>query len=128
MRYPACMRSPRPALPALLILAALLAACTGKPDEETAAPEDTDEPEEREDCTTLEIRIDGEDPPVVGETWTTFLVCDDALLLGAMRVLWDPADIASVNENTSTFLRAGEADLTVQTGSRRVTRAVTVGE
>lgn len=111
------------------MLLALLLACTGAPAEDTAAPVVEEEEDEREPCTELEIRVNGEDPPSVGDTWTMLLICDGAVMTGALRVMWDPNDIATVENGTqSTFLYAGEATLTIQAGSQRASRDVTVLE
>ncbi len=112
-------------MPALLLL---LAACTGEPPGDTALPSDTAPTEEEDDCETLEIHVDGQDPPSVGDTWTMLLKCDGAVLYGAMRVIWTPNDIATVDENVSVFQYAGDATLLLQAGSRRQTREVTILE
>ncbi|MFN7144403.1 MAG: hypothetical protein ACK4YP_11545 [Myxococcota bacterium] len=103
-------------------------ACSGAPPDDTGVPADTDEEVVAASCDALEIRVDGEDPPSVGDTWTTWLWCDDALMTGAYRVMWDPPEIATVSENRSEFIAAGEATLMVQVGSRKQWRDVTVGE
>lgn len=105
-----------------------LAACSGAPPDDTGVPADTDEEVTGTTCDTLEIRVDGDDPPSVGDTWTTWLWCDTALMTGAYRIMWDPPEIAAVSENRSEFLYAGDATLMVQVGSRKQWRDVTVVE
>lgn len=106
----------------------LLFACTGADPVDSAAPADTDDGPDAQACDVLEIRVNGEDPPTVGDTWTVFLWCDDALLTGTYRIFFDPPDFATLSNNDLTFLYAGEAELTVQAGSRRQTRMVSVTE
>ena len=113
-----------------MLLLPILAACGGPPPADTAAVEEEEEAEsEREPCGELTIRVNGEDPPTVGDRWYMLLVCDGAVMTGALRVIWDPNDIAAVDEtDTWTFLYAAEATLTMQAGSQRTSRAVTVLE
>ena len=105
----------------------LLLAC--EPDEidtaDSAPVEETEYPEVVE-CDSLEIRADGNDPPVVGDVWTIFLICDDVLLAGASHVGLDPAESATANENVLTWAQPGPAVITLQTGRFKTTREVTV--
>ncbi|MDP2311819.1 MAG: hypothetical protein Q8P41_02870 [Pseudomonadota bacterium] len=110
------------------MLLTLLLACTGAPPLDTAEPEVEDEVPTGTACEALEIRVNGDDPPQVGDEWTVFLWCDDALMTGATRLLFDPNDIAAVSDNTAQFLYAGSATLTMQVGSRRQEREVTITE
>ncbi|MDP2310102.1 MAG: hypothetical protein Q8P18_29060 [Pseudomonadota bacterium] len=104
----------------------LLLACTGEPLQDTAAPEAVEEVPTGDPCEVLEIHVNGDDPPQVGDEWTVWLWCDDALMTGAMRLSFDPPDIATVSENNAQFLYAGDAMVTIQVGSRRQTREVNV--
>lgn len=106
----------------------LLLACTGADPVDTSAPADTDDDPVDQSCDVLEIRVNGEDPPSVGDTWTVFLICDESMLTGTYRIFFDPPDFATISDNELGFLYAGEAELTVQAGSRRATRMVTVTE
>jgi hypothetical protein len=109
-------------LPLLLVLLG----CTGtEPVDSAPAPvEDTDTPEDP--CDVLSLRVDGEDPPHVGDTWTVWMLCDDALMTGAMRLTFDPPDFARIDENNAEFLYEGDATMRLQVGSRRLEREVTV--
>ena len=110
------------------MIALLLLGCTSATPVDTGSPPvDTEEPAGLE-CSVLEIRVNGEDPPHVGDTWALWLWCDDTLLLGATRIVFTPPDIASISENNATFLYAGDGSVQVQVGSRRQTLAFTVAE
>lgn len=115
----------------LVLLPALLGACTGK-DEDTGgdtSPEVVDTGDyQGVECDVTEIRVDGNDPPVVGDTWSIFLWCDDALLTGAMVVQFTPPEVAELEENVATFVEPGSATLNVQVGRHRASRDVKIGE
>ena len=94
----------------------------GKADEEEddgdddGGAEDSGEPEV-EPCGEVWIDYMGEDEPHVGDEWTIWLRCDDALLVGPTVIRFDPLDFASVNENVVTWTQAGEGLMRVQTGT-----------
>ncbi|MBN2799055.1 MAG: hypothetical protein JXX28_07895 [Deltaproteobacteria bacterium] len=98
----------------------LLLACSPET-EDTGEPQVTDP-----GCEVLEIQVDGEDPPSVGDLWTVGLHCDGAALLGATVVLVDPADTAQIDVNHVHFTREGELTLWVQVGRYRSSRQVDV--
>lgn len=104
----------------------LLLACTGEAPEDTAPVEQVEDTDTVDPCEVLEIRVTGEDPPQVGDEWTLWMWCDDALMTGAMRLSFDPPEIATVSGNTAQFVAAGDATLTLQAGSRRLSRDVSV--
>ena len=79
-------------------------------------------------CDELIIDVNGEDPPVVGDLWTVWLYCDEALLTGTQILQFDPPELATVTDNNATFLIAGEGTMRIQVGSKRSERAVVVGE
>lgn len=115
----------------MLLIASLLACAPDEvvdtgPDAEVVDTEDSgsDQPT----CDTAEIRVDGEDPPTVGDEWNIFLWCDDTLLMGATIVRFDPPEIAELYENTATFVEPGEAVLYMQVGRYTGSRTVTVSE
>ncbi len=115
-------------LPPLLILAVALA-CAGPSDTgETGLVEETDEPYEEplEDCEVLEIDPLGPSPPRVGDTWTVWLRCDGATLMGWTVLRFDPTDFADVDGNEATFRYAGDARMTIQVGTYRESMDVTV--
>lgn len=115
-----------------MLLLAVLFACS--PDEviDTGAEAevvDTDDSGSYQPaCETPDIRVDGEDPPAVGDEWNIFLWCDDTLLTGATVVRFDPPEIAELYENSATFVEAGDAMLYMQVGRYNGSRAVTVSE
>ncbi len=59
----------------------------------------------------------GTDDPHVGDEWTVWLRCDDALLTGPTVIQFDPLDFANVDENIITFTHSGKGYLKVQTGA-----------
>ncbi len=87
----------------------------------------TYEPVEGESCDAITMEVHGTDPPVVGDEWTVWLYCDDALLTGAMLLQLDPPELATVEDNVAVFLTEGEGILRMQVGSRRAEREVSVG-
>lgn len=112
------------------MLYALLLGCA-EPEVVTDSAEAADIPTEAPEpdrCDALELRVDGPDPPAVGDTWTVWLWCEDALLIGAMRVWFEPPDFAGIEDNQVTFFYAGDATLTVQAGQDRAQREVRVTE
>lgn len=111
----------------MLFVTLLSAACTGAP-HDSAEPVDTEDPPEDNPCEVAEIRVTGDDPPSVGDTWTVWLWCDDALTTGATRLTFDPPEIASVSENNAEFLEAGTATMRLQVGAFRAEREVEVSE
>lgn len=124
VRYPPGMDLPI----RLLLVACLVPGCVGADvDSAAPAPEDTDQAEP-EGCGALELRVDGAEAPVVGDTWTVWLWCDDALLTGAMRLRFDPPDFARTDDNVATFLYAGTALMTMQVGAHKVEQDVVVSE
>lgn len=84
--------------------------------------------EEYEGCEETWVNYVGEDEPVVGDEWTVWLYCDDALLTGPMIIRFDPLDFATVYDNVVTWRQTGEAMMYVQTGAERAELTVTVGE
>lgn len=76
----------------------------------------------------LSLEILGPEAPVVGDEWTVWMWCDDALLTGTMRLRFDPAALATVEDNVATFLEAGEGTMYYQVGAHRLDQAITVGE
>ena len=104
-----------------------LQACTGEPND-SAPPADTEEPEEENPCDVAEIRVTGDDPPQVGDEWTVWLWCDDVLMTGATRLTFDPADIATVSDNTAQFVETGTATMRIQVGAFRADREVVVSK
>lgn len=77
-------------------------------------------------CDTLDITVQGEDPPPLGATWTVGLLCDGSHLYGATVVRVEPADAALIDNAEVTFDRAGDLTLWVQVGCHRASRPVTV--
>jgi hypothetical protein len=111
------------------MLIPLLFACAPEEEEEDA-PEDTAPVEEEEgiSCAENTLRIDGEEAPAVGDSWTVYMLCDGNIMTGAAVMRFDPTDFATIEENTATFLYAGDATMTFQMGQTRLTEDVTVTE
>ena len=102
-------------------------ACSS-PEVDSAAPvEETEtDPPAGSTCETLTIDVNGEDPPAVGDEWTVWLYCDQALLTGTMILQFDPPSLATVQDNVAVFLEAGAGLMRIQVGSKRAERDVTV--
>lgn len=108
---------------------ALLLACAApEPAADTAEVVVPDAAPEPEACDALELRVDGPEPPAVGDSWTLWLWCEDALMTGAQRVSLDPPDFATVDTNVVTFRYAGSGTVTLQVGRERQSREVQVEE
>ena len=121
----------------VLLCAGFLAACLGlgSGGDDTGGSvllvdtADTEEDSEDEGgCEEVTLKVIGDEPPVVGDTWVVWLYCDDALMTGVMVVQIDPTDFALIEDNEVTFVTAGTGTLTVQTGSFRFEEEVTVLE
>lgn len=120
----------------LLLLSVLLACNKASVDTGTpAALEDTgsgtsdrDDDDDDGDCEELSIKVLGEDPPSVGDEWTVYMKCDDAVLTGTSVVRVDPVEMALVFDNVLTWQESGECLLSVQVGSFKEEETVTVGE
>lgn len=106
----------------------LLACVTPEPAADSAQETVPDAAPAPDTCDALELRVDGPDPPAVGESWTLWLWCEDALMTGAQRVTLDPLDFATVDTNVVTFLYAGTGTVTLQVGRERQSREVQVEE
>lgn len=107
----------------------LLALACGPKEGDSGATEDVEvtyPPVTGDPCDAITLRVDGNDPPVVGDAWTVWLYCDDALLTGTTILQFDPPDLATVTDNNATFLAAGEGLVRMQVGSRRAERDVVV--
>ena len=57
--------------------------------------------EEDEECGTIQVKFDGPDQPVVGDTWTVLLYCDDALLMGPVVIQVTPTSLATIDEQAA---------------------------
>ena len=88
---------------------------------------DGGEPEQSGGCEELEFGYDGPDPPIVGDTWVVWPVCDGAMGT-SMRIIIDPVNNAVVADNYVTFTVPGPISVTLRYGSQTVTREVEVGE
>jgi hypothetical protein len=108
----------------------LLVACNSDPtpDDSAGSDQSSGGDSEEEPCLTLELEVDGPSEPRVGDAWTLYLYCDEALLTGPMIVQATPASFATIDLNEVTFVEAGEGSLRVQVGGFRVDQAVTVAE
>lgn len=111
------------------ILISLLACGTSEEaPEETETEEDSEtEPDDTFTCDVPELRINGEEPPIVGDVWTVFLWCGDTLMTGAMVLAFDPPTIAEVESNNAEFVEAGDAVMSLQVGRYAAEQDVTVG-
>ena len=85
------------------------------------------------DCDELITKINGEsaeetENPMVGDEWMIRMFCDDALLMGANRLFFQPASVAFVDEvNTDArFVAPGPTTMTMQAGSFIYKKEITV--
>jgi len=81
---------------------------------------------EDDGCDVVELDIMGPDEPHPGDSWTVWLRCDGATLLGPTVLQFDPTDFATIDDNVATFQYAGTAEMRMQVGSIRETMDVTV--
>ena len=89
---------------------------------------DRDDDDDDGGCDELSIKVLGEDPPSVGDEWTVYMKCDDAVLTGTSVVRVDPVEMALVYDNVLTWQEAGECLLSVQVGGFKEEETVTIGE
>jgi hypothetical protein len=109
-----------------LILLAALAACGDKEPLETATPTEDSDDVEPQGCGVVELDVDGPEAPKVGDSWTVWLRCDGATMLGATVLRFDPPTIATLDDNVATFVEAGDATMTMQVGAYRESLTLTV--
>ncbi|MBK7757676.1 MAG: hypothetical protein IPI35_15000 [Deltaproteobacteria bacterium] len=109
-----------------LILLAALAACGDKEPLETATPVEDSDDVEPQGCGVVELDVQGPEAPKVGDSWTVWLRCDGATMLGATVLRFDPPSIATLDDNVATFVEAGETTMTMQVGVYRETLTFTV--
>ena len=111
-----------------MLLPLLILGCTQPEGDSAVQIADTEEDVVHQECNVAEIHINGDDPPQVGTEWEVFLWCDGRLQTGASRLIFDPSDIATVAQYRATFVKSGDATMTIQVGSWRQSRDVTVSE
>jgi len=119
------------------LLALLLGGCAPDKSMDTSEAELNlgDSPkEESEDC-ELSVRVDAVPVaelanPLVGDTWTMIMYCDEVILMGPAVLRIYPADLATLDASspTFTFVKAGTGEIQYQMGSRRVDIPVTIEE
>ena len=109
-----------------LILLAALTACGDKEPLETATPVEDNDDVEPQGCGVVELDVQGPEAPKVGDSWTVWLRCDGATMLGATVLRFDPPSIATLDDNVATFVEAGETTMTMQVGAYRETLTFTV--
>jgi len=97
-----------------VLLALLGTGCNSDDETDTEPPEDTSDP--IEGCDETSLFIDGPDEPRVSQSWTVLMRCDGDTLVGPMVVRIDPSSLASIDDNELTFNEAGEGQLRVQVG------------
>ena len=108
-----------------------LSGCGPKVEDDSGVVVDTSpEDDTRDDfsCPTPEMRVNGEDPPSVGDYWEVFLWCGDTLMTGAMHMSIDPPSLATIDDYHMTYNEAGSGVLAVQVGTLKAERAVEVAE
>ncbi len=100
------------------------------PEEDTASVDSADTADEEDDHTCDEVSLDllGPEEPVVGDTWVIWMNCDESRLIGPMVVHFEPTDFATLEDNVAVFLYAGQAELSVRSGTYDLSTTVTVTE
>jgi hypothetical protein len=119
------------ALPLASLMALFaLGGCGPKVEDDSGPVVDTSPVDDTEEfsCPTPEMRVNGEDPPSVGDYWEVFLWCGNTLMTGAMHMSIDPPSLATIDDYHMTYNEAGSGVLSVQVGSLRDERAVEVAE
>jgi hypothetical protein len=112
---------------ALILLAlAGLTACGEKETLDTSPPVEDSDDVEPQGCGVVELDVDGPEAPTVGDSWTVWLRCDGATMLGATVLRFDPPTIATLDDNVATFVEAGDATMTMQVGAYRESLTLTV--
>jgi hypothetical protein len=113
-----------------MLLALFLIACPLADDTGDSVVEPEDVIPEVAVCEPAVLEFDGPEAPKVGEVWKFWLTCDDVLQMGASRPSIEPITAGSIVDGASTpevtWLEAGEATLTIQTGRFKADRVVTV--
>lgn len=66
--------------------------------------------------------------PTVGDSWTLIMYCDETILMGPAVLRIEPADLATLADDTPTmtFIKAGQGEIQYQIGSRKVDTPVTI--
>ncbi len=113
-----------------MYLLLLLLACFGPktdPDDEDESEEEESETDDTFTCDVPELKVNGEDPPAVGDEWTVFLWCGDTLMTGAMVLSFTPPELAEVTDNVALFVEPGDGVMKLQVGRYWQERDVSVG-
>ena len=85
------------------------------------------------DCNEVVTKINGTPAdevgdPTVGDEWMIRMFCDGALLTGANRLFFQPAQVATVDDvsTDARFVAPGYATMTMQAGNLIYTKPVNV--
>ena len=85
-------------------------------------------------CDSVNTKVNGRsadsvDNPRVGDEWIVRMFCDGALLTGANRLFFQPANVAVINDvsTDATFVAQGTSLMTMQSGNFIYTKEITVG-
>ncbi|GEM_PF-1887051 len=85
------------------------------------------------DCRNVTTQIngraaDGVSDPRVGDSWVVRMYCDGALLTGANRLFFQPANVAVVDDVSTDayFVAQGASKLTMQSGNFIYTKPIAV--
>lgn len=86
------------------------------------------------DCGEVTTKVNGRNvegaaDPRVGDEWIVRMFCDGALLTGANRLFFQPANVGVVSQTSTdvTFVAQGESLMTMQSGNLIYTKQITVG-
>ena len=84
-------------------------------------------------CDTVLTKVNGRSAdtvanPQVGDEWIVRMFCDGALLTGANRLFFQPANVAVINDTSTdaTFVAQGTSLMTMQSGNFIYTKEFTV--
>ena len=86
------------------------------------------------DCNEVLTKINGRlandvNNPTVGDQWVVRMYCDGALLTGANRLFFQPANVAVVDDVSTDafFVAQGPSKMTMQSGNFIYTKSIAVG-
>jgi len=117
------------------LMSVLWMACATDAELDTGEPAlNTDESDSGQpDACEVSVRVDAvpvsEMPnPSVGDSWTLIMYCDETILMGPAVLRIEPADLATLADDTPTmtFIKAGTGEIQYQIGSRKADIPVTI--
>ena len=105
--------------------AGLFLGCGVEPEDSDPGPTPVDT-EDKDPCGEVRVVFDGPQEPKVGDIWGVLLYCDEALLMGPMVIQVTPTSLATIGEQTITFVEAGTGTIRINSGAFRYEKEVEV--